>query len=87
MITSPETAQHLSHVVWKFDQDFPMVGHAYVAEIVDGLAAELLREAHFDQFVPLLVERAARDRLAAGASGRRDLQKLPGLDSNQQPSG
>ena len=77
MITSPETAEHLSHVIWKFDQDFPTLGHAYVAEVVDGLAAELLRAAHFDQFVPLLVERAARDRLAEEAGKQARSAEAP----------
>ena len=65
MATFEETSQHLRRVVARFDRDYPMVSHAHVAEVVDHLAAELLQEAHFVQFVPLLVERAARDRLAA----------------------
>ena len=65
MHTSEETARHLRHVVGKFHSDYPAIPHTHVTEIVEGLAAELLQEAHFDQFVPLLVERAAREQLAA----------------------
>jgi len=64
MTTSEETAERLEHVVARLDREFPMHPHAFIEEIVDAASRRLLENAHFDQYVPLLAHRAAREELS-----------------------
>jgi len=64
MTISEETALRLEHIVAKLHRDFPAFPHQDVNEVVDRATERLIQDAHFEQFVPLLVQRAARDELA-----------------------
>lgn len=65
MIITPETATKLEHVGARLRDEYPSLPAAAVDEVVDRAAANLLAQARFDQFVPLLAQRAAREQLAA----------------------
>ena len=65
MIITPETAAKLGHVHERLQHDYPSLPDEVVDTVVDNAASRLLANARFDQFVPLLAHRAAREQLAA----------------------
>jgi hypothetical protein len=65
MIITPETATKLEHIGKRLRHEYPSLPAAAVDEVVDRAATHLLAQARFDQFVPLLAHRAAREQLAA----------------------
>ena len=65
MQASPGTLRKLAHLRGDLEREFPQVPAEHVDEHVDVVAADLLAQAHFQEFVPLLVHRHVRSRLVA----------------------
>ena len=60
---SEATRKKLDHIPGELKQEFPHVPVERIDDIVDTLAVRLLVAARFDDFVPLLTHRHARERL------------------------
>lgn len=59
-LTTKERIERLPH---QLHAEFPEVPLALLEHDIEERARELLRSAHFDDFVPLLVRKTVRDRL------------------------
>ncbi len=57
------TRKKLEHLPGDLQREFPAVPLQRIHDVVDTLAVELLRAARFDDYVPLLTHRHARERL------------------------
>jgi len=60
---SEATRNKLAHIPAELQREFPLVPVERIDELVDALSVRLLRAARFDDFVPLLAHRRARERL------------------------
>lgn len=60
---SEATRRKLDHIPVELKREFPQVPVEKIDDIVDTLAVRLLVGARFDDFVPLLTHRHARERL------------------------
>ena len=60
---SVATRRKLEHLPGDLQREFPAVPLQRIHDVVDTLAGELLRAARFDDYVPLLAHRHARERL------------------------
>jgi phage terminase Nu1 subunit (DNA packaging protein) len=60
---SEGTRKKLAHIPQELQREFPHVPVERIDELVDALSVRLLLAAHFDDFVPLLAHRRARERL------------------------
>ena len=60
---SEATRRKLDHIPGELQREFPHVPRERIDELVDTLTVRLLLAAHFDDFVPLLAHRRARERL------------------------
>jgi len=72
-VASSATRRKLEHLPVELKREFPLVPLEKIDDLVDALALRLLLTARFDDFVPLLTHRHARERLlsesrAAGSS-------------------
>ena len=65
MQASPGTLRKLAHLRVDLEREFPQVPAEHVDEHVELVASDLLAQAHFEEFVPLLVHRNVRSRLLA----------------------
>ena len=71
MATASEATQKkLDHLPDALGHEFPQVPPQRIAELVDVLSARLLLAARFDDFVPLLAHRRARERLLQESHAR-----------------
>ena len=64
-VASAATHRKLEHLALELKREFPLVQLEKIDSLVDSLALELLLAARFDDFVPLLTHRHARERLLA----------------------
>jgi phage terminase Nu1 subunit (DNA packaging protein) len=64
-VVSEATRRKLDHIPGELKREFPQVPVERIDDIVDTLAVRLLVAARFDDFVPLLTHRHARERLLA----------------------
>lgn len=64
-VLSEATRRKLDHLPGELKREFPHVSVEKIDDIVDALALRLLVTARFDDFVPLLTHRHARERLLA----------------------
>lgn len=62
-VVSEATRRKLDHLPGALKQEFPQVPVEKIDHIVDALSLRLLLAARFDDFVPLLTHRHARERL------------------------
>ena len=62
-VASDATRRKLDHLPDELKREFPHVPRERIDDLVDALAVRLLLAAHFDDFVPLLAHRHARERL------------------------
>jgi phage terminase Nu1 subunit (DNA packaging protein) len=60
---SEATRKKLDHIPAELQREFPQIPLERIDELVDSLSVRLLLAAHFDDFVPLLAHRRARERL------------------------
>jgi phage terminase Nu1 subunit (DNA packaging protein) len=60
---SVATRRKLEHLPGDLQREFPAVPLQRIHDVVEGLASELLDAARFDDYVPLLTHRHARERL------------------------
>ena len=60
---SEATQKKLDHIPDELQREFPQIPQERIDDLVDTLSARLLLAAHFDDFVPLLTHRRARERL------------------------
>ena len=65
MQASPRTLRKLAHLRVDLEREFPQVPAEHVDEHLEDVASDLLAQAHFEEFVPLLVHRHVRSRLLA----------------------
>ena len=63
MKMKPSTEKKLEHSVGMLIREFDTFEPDEIADEVQGYADLLLQEAHFDDYVPLLAHRHARQRL------------------------
>jgi len=57
------TRAKLDHLRGDLEREFPAVPFEQISLVVDGLAGELLAAARFEDYVPLLTLRYAREHL------------------------
>ena len=62
-VVSEATRRKLDHIPGELHREFPQVPVEKIDDIVDTLAVRLLVAARFEDFVPLLTHRHARERL------------------------
>ena len=62
-VASSATRRKLAHLPVELKREFPLVPPEKIDSLVDVLALRLLLTARFDDFVPLLTHRHARERL------------------------
>lgn len=62
-VASDATRRKLDHLPGELKREFPHVPLEKIDDLVDALALRLLVAARFDDFVPLLTHRHARERL------------------------
>ncbi len=67
MHASTTTREKLAHLVAELRRTYPEVSPDDLQRLVEETAFELLEEARFEDFVPLLVHRRARQALAVRA--------------------
>jgi phage terminase Nu1 subunit (DNA packaging protein) len=60
---SEATRRKLDHIPAELQREFPQIPRERIDELVDSLSVRLLLAAHFDDFVPLLAHRRAREHL------------------------
>jgi predicted subunit of tRNA(5-methylaminomethyl-2-thiouridylate) methyltransferase len=60
---SVATRRKLEHLTGDLQREFPHVPMQRIHDVVEMLAAEILDAARFDDYVPLLTHRHARERL------------------------
>lgn len=60
---SVATRRKLEHVPGDLQREFPHIPMEQIHNVVQTLASDLLDAAHFDDYVPLLTHRHARERL------------------------
>lgn len=62
-VASVATRKKLEHLPGDLQREFPAVPLQRIHDVVETLASELLDAARFDDFVPLLTHRHAREHL------------------------
>ncbi len=73
MQLSPIAANHIRQIPVELHRDFPRHSVPELEIRARSIAERLVAGAHFDDYIPLLVRRALRDRLRDGSS---DLSRL-----------
>jgi hypothetical protein len=63
MLATAATRSKLAHAAADLLREFPDQPEQHVEEVIGGVAAELLEPARFDDFVPVLAHRRARENL------------------------
>jgi len=66
MLATAATRSKLEHAVADLLHEFPDQPEQQVEDVIGGVAADLLETARFDDFVPLLAHRRAREFLRSG---------------------
>ena len=66
MLPTAATRDKLAHALADLLREFPDQSEHQVEEVIGGVAAELLEPARFDDFVPVLAHRRAREHLQHG---------------------
>ena len=67
MLASEATRAKLDRVEGDLRREFPNLPEERIGSVVGTVTADLLEHARFDDFVPLLAHRNAREHLAARA--------------------
>ena len=80
---SAETDAGLDYVRRVLAREFQTLSHAEIVDETEAIAARLLATARFDDYIPLLVHRFARDRLRKRleVDSRRELESRMEVDS------
>jgi len=60
---SEATRRKLDHIPAELQREFPQIPRERIDALVEALSVRLLLAAHFEDFVPLLAHRRARERL------------------------
>jgi len=74
---SEPTRKKLQRIPVELQREFPDVPLQQISELVEVLAHRLLVAARFDNFVPLLAHRWARERLTMDRQAERDRTASP----------
>ena len=74
---SEPTRKKLQRIPVELQREFPDVPLEQISELVEVLAHQLLVAARFDNFVPLLAHRWARERLAMDRQAEGDRRASP----------
>jgi hypothetical protein len=74
---SESTRKKLQRIPVELQCEFPDVPLVQISQLVEVLAHRLLIAAHFDNFVPLLAHRWARERLAVDRQAEGDRMASP----------
>lgn len=68
MLASATTRNKLAHAVADLLHEFPDHSEQHVEELIGSVASDLLEAARFDDFVPVLAHRRAREHLRVGGA-------------------
>ncbi len=93
---TPGTKSKLDHTIRMLAAEFPHLHHEVVRREVETVTGALLASARFDDYIPILAHRSARDRLSslgatpAGVAGRglaARIGRSVSRGSRNQPAG